>query len=67
MVEYGNEVGQATGVGGGAHGGQVVDAGAAIGQFITNSIHTISTLPPTTLIAGFVILVLGLIVLRRAF
>ena len=36
MVEYGQGVGQATGVagGGGGGGGQTMDAGAAIGQFV---------------------------------
>jgi hypothetical protein len=67
MVEYGNGVGQATGVTGGSHGAQVGDAGAAIGQFIGNSVHTISTLPPSTLIIGFVVIVLGLLFLKRAF
>jgi hypothetical protein len=44
-----------------------MDAGAAVGQFIGNSIHTISTLPPAELIAGLVILVVGLMILKRAF
>ena len=66
MVEYGNGVGQATGVAGGG-GGQNLDAGAAFGQFVSNSVHTISSLPPSTLIIGFVVIVLGLIFLKRAF
>jgi hypothetical protein len=66
MAEYGNGVGQATGIGGSGGGGGG-DAGAAIGQFIGNSIHTISTLPPSTLIIGFVVIVLGLLFLKRAF
>jgi hypothetical protein len=67
MVEYGNGVGQATGAGGSRGGGGSMDAGAAIGQFIGNSVHTISTLPTTTLIAGFVVIVLGLYLMKRAF
>jgi hypothetical protein len=67
MAEYGNGVGQATGQIGGSGGAGGGDAGAAIGQFIGNSIHTISTLPPSTLIVGFVVIVLGLLFLKRAF
>jgi hypothetical protein len=66
MAEYGNGVSQSTGIAGGS-GGQNMDAGAALGQFIGNSVHTISTLPPSTLIIGFVVIVLGLLFLKRAF
>jgi hypothetical protein len=68
MVEYGNGVGQVAGrAGGSGGGGQTVDMGASVSQFITNSAHTISTMPPAYLIAGVVIIFLGLIMLRRAF
>jgi len=69
MVEYGNGVGQvARHVGGGAHpAGQSIDVGASVGQFVTNGVHTLSTMPPAYLLAGFVIVVLGLLMLRRAF
>jgi hypothetical protein len=67
MVEYGNGVSQSTGIAGGSHSGQAVDAGAAVGQFITNSIHTLSTMPPAELVLGFVVLVVGLMILKRAF
>jgi hypothetical protein len=69
MVEYGNGVGQVAGqVGGGSGGaGQSLDVGASVGQFVTNSMQTLSTMPPAYLLAGFVIVVLGLIILRRAF
>lgn len=69
MVEYGNGVSQVAGkAGGGAGGGgQSVDMGASIGQFMTNSIHTISTMPPAYLVVGIVIVFLGLIMLKRAF
>ena len=69
MVEYGNGVGQVAGkVGGGSGGsGQSVDMGASVSQFLTDSMHTISTMPPAYLIAGAVIIFLGLIMLRRAF
>jgi hypothetical protein len=66
MVEYGNGVSQSTGIAGGSGGGQM-DAGAAFGQFISNSVHTISSLPPSTLIIGAVVIVLGLLFLKRAF
>ena len=53
MVEYGNGVGQAT--------------GAAVGQFISNTVHNISALPPTTLLLGFVVIVVAFLILKRAF
>jgi hypothetical protein len=70
MVEYGNGVGQATGVAGssgGGHAAQQLDAGAAFGQFISNSVHTISTMPPAQLALLAVIVVIGLLLLKRAF
>ncbi|TMD28397.1 MAG: hypothetical protein E6I94_08420 [Chloroflexi bacterium] len=66
MIEYGNGVGQATGQAGGSNGGQL-DWGASIGQFLNDSAHTVSTLPPLTLAVIVVVLVLGLIALRRVF
>ena len=68
MVEYGNGVGQATGVaGGGGGGGQSMDAGVAIGQFVGNAVHTISTMPPTQLAILVVALVVGFVLFKRAF
>jgi hypothetical protein len=69
MVEYGNGVSQVAGkvAGGSGGGGQNVDMGASVSQFLTNSMHTISTIPPAYLVAGAVIIFLGLIMLRRAF
>jgi hypothetical protein len=67
MVEYGNGVSQSTGVAGGSSGGGSMDAGAAVGQFITNAVHTISTTPPTVLFVWIVVIVAGLIILKRAF
>ncbi len=66
MAEYGTGVGQSTG-GGGSQGGQTVDAGAAIGQMITDAVDTVSTLPPTTLLLGLVVLIVGFLILKRAF
>lgn len=69
MIEYGNDVGQVAGrAGGGAvTGGQPVDVGASMGQFVTDAGHTLSTMPPAYLLAGVVVIILGLIFLRRAF
>ncbi|HEX3428253.1 MAG TPA: hypothetical protein VHS36_05550 [Candidatus Limnocylindrales bacterium] len=67
MVEYGNGVSQTTGVAGGSHGGQAMDAGAAIGQFVSNTAHTIAAQPPTTLLVGFVVIVVAFVLFRRAF
>ena len=64
MAEYGNGVSQSTG--GGSGGVQAVDAGAAIGQMITDAVNTVTALPPTTLLLGFVILVIGFVILKRA-
>ena len=68
MLEYGNGVGQGAGqAGGGSSGGQSLDVGASMGQFVTDSVNTLSTMPPATLLAGLVVIVVGLIVLKRAF
>jgi hypothetical protein len=69
MVEYGNGVSGVAGQagGGGGSAGQSVDMGASVGQFVTNSMHTLSTVPPAYLVAGVVIIVFGLLMLRRAF
>ncbi|MEA2607056.1 MAG: hypothetical protein QOI00_1813 [Chloroflexota bacterium] len=70
MVEYGNGVGQASGIAGGSGGGgggQSMDAGAALGQFVNNAVHTISTMPPTQLALLVVIVVVGLVIFKRAF
>ena len=70
MVEYGNGVSQVSGkVAGGSGVGtpQSTDVGASLSQFMTNSVHTISTMPPAYLLIGIVVLFLGLMVVRRAF
>lgn len=67
MVEYGNGVGQATGAGGGGGGGGHTDVGAQIGRFITDTVDTIAAFPPEMLIAGVIVIFLGLVILRRAF
>jgi hypothetical protein len=69
MVEYGNGVSGVAGqaAGGSGHAGQTVDVGASVGQFVNNSMHTLSTVPPAYLVAGIIVIFLGLIMLRRAF
>jgi len=67
MLEYGNGVGQVAGrSGGGGTGGQSMDVGAQLSQLVTDSAHTISTLPPAALVAGIVLIFVGLMMLRRA-
>ena len=69
MVEYGNGVSGVAGqvAGGSGDGSHAVDVGASANQFITDSMHTLSTMPPAGLLALVVVVVLGLIILRRAF
>jgi hypothetical protein len=68
MVEYGNGVGQVAGrAGGGSGGSGTTDVGASLGQFVNDSAHTISTMPPVAILAGVVIIFLGLMVLKRVF
>lgn len=69
MVEYGNGVSGVAGqVAGGSGGGaRSVDVGASAGQFITDTAHTLSTLPPIALLGLVVVVFLGLLFLRRAF
>jgi hypothetical protein len=66
MVEYGNGVGQVSGQSGGGGGGPL-DVGASIGQFVSDTAHTIQTLPLAGQIAVVVIFLVGLVILRRAF
>ena len=68
MVEYGNGVGQVAGrAGGGSGGGRSTDIGASLGQLVSDSAHTISTMPPAALLVGVVVIFLGLMVLKRVF
>jgi hypothetical protein len=69
MVEYGNGVGQVAGRAGGGSGagGRATDVGASLARFVTDSAHTVSTLPPSALVAGLVVIVLGLFLLKQAF
>ncbi|MFL5777660.1 MAG: hypothetical protein ACJ761_01840 [Chloroflexota bacterium] len=70
MFEYGKAVGEGAGRANSAGGGGAphpMDAGAAAMDFVNDSVHTISALPPGVLVAGFIVFVLGLIILKRAF
>ena len=71
MVEYGNTVsgvaGQTAGGAGGAGGGRSVDMGASVGQLLNDSVQTLSTMPPAALLALVVVVVLGVLMLKRAF
>jgi uncharacterized membrane-anchored protein len=68
MVEYGNGISQGAGQAGGGHAvGRTVDVGTSVGQFVTDSVHTVSTMPPAMLFAGVVAIIVGLFLLKRAF
>ncbi len=70
MLEYGNGIGQVSGGGGGTVGGggaRNVDIGATAAQFVNDSVTTLSTMPPVVLLAGVILVVIGLLVLKRAF
>lgn len=69
MVEYGNGVSGVAGqvAGGAGAPGRSVDFGAQASQFLTDSAHTLSTLPPAGLIALVVVAFLGILLLKRAF
>jgi hypothetical protein len=67
MIEYGNGVGEVAGQAGGGSGGASMDVGASLSQFVTDSVHTISTTPPGILALAFVVIVVGLMMLKRVF
>jgi len=69
MFEYGNGVGEVAGKAGGSSGGggAPMDVGAQLSQFVTDSAHTISTTPPGILLLWLVVIVVGLMMLKRVF
>jgi len=67
MVEYGNGVGQSTGLATGGHAGASTDAGAAFGQWVSDTVNNITSLPPSTLLIAAVVIVAAFIILKRAF
>jgi hypothetical protein len=69
MVEYGNGVSGVAGQVAGTTGapGRTIDLGTGASQFLSDSVQTLSTLPPAGLLALAVAVVVGLLLLRRAF
>lgn len=71
MVEYGNGIahggaGQVPG-GPGVVGGTPVDIGTSIGNWVSGTVATVSAMPPLELLAIAVVVIVGLVLLRRAF
>jgi hypothetical protein len=68
MAEYGEGVGRATGaggaVGGGAGGSQ--DLGAGVTSFVHNAVHTLQVMPPEQLLLLAVVVLAGVVFLRKA-
>ena len=74
MVEYGGGIneGPAGQVGGGGGGGGAPsmsydDPFANVGAFINDGINLIAAQPLEVLVAGFFVVLIGLVVLKRAF
>lgn len=69
MVEYGNTVGGVSGQVAGTTGapGRTIDVGATAGQFINDSVTTLSSLPPLALLGLAVLVFFGLLMVRKAF
>jgi hypothetical protein len=68
MVEYGQGVGEVGGrVGGsGGGGGSGTDVGAGLASMISESVDRVAALPPETLVLLLVLVLAGLMILRRA-
>jgi hypothetical protein len=72
MVEYGHAVGGSSGHGGGAggsggFGGGTTDIGASAIDFVSNAVDRVAALPPEMLLLLGVAVLMGLVILRRAF
>ena len=68
MAEYGEGVGHATGAGkalGGNAGGSQ-DLGAGVTAFVNNAVHTVQVMPPEQLLLLVVVVLAGLVFLRKA-
>jgi hypothetical protein len=65
MVEYGHGVGEVGGRAGGG-GGSGTDVGAGLANMITDSVDRVAALPPETLVLLLVLVLAGLVILRRA-
>lgn len=71
MVEYGGGVsngpaGQVQGGGGAGTTGGSVDLFAPVGQFVGDTMHTLSTMSPGELLLVAAAVFIGLLILRRA-
>jgi hypothetical protein len=44
-----------------------MDAGAALGQFVGNAVDTVAAMPPGQLALLVVIIIIGFVILKRAF
>jgi hypothetical protein len=70
MIEYGHTTEQGSGqVGGGGSlsGGGGGDMGATAMQWVNDSVETISALPAETLVLLAIVVLAGLVLLKRAF
>jgi hypothetical protein len=69
MAEYGQGVAQGSGLtgGGSGGGGGTLDVGQAAAGFVNDTVATLSALPPWALVALVVAIILGFILLKRAF
>jgi hypothetical protein len=67
MVEYGQGVGQATGVAGGGGSGGSTDLTSSAAAFVGDVVDQVSALPPEGLLLLVVAVFVGLIILRKAF
>ena len=75
MIEYGGGInnGPAGQVGGGGGGGGAPDLGTPVdffgnaGNLLNDAVGFVSSQPLEVLVAGFFVILIGLVVLRRAF
>lgn len=69
MVEYGRTVGEGTEAAGGGSGGSggVTDVGASAIGAAADAIDRVASLPPEMLLLLAVVVLVGFVVLRRAF
>ncbi len=68
MVEYGHAVGQGTGhTGGGSGVAQSGDWSAQIGGIVSDTANNIAALPPAELLLLVIAVIVGFVILKRAF
>jgi hypothetical protein len=71
MVEYGHGVGEVAGRAGGGAGGAGLGSGgdplANVSQFVNDSVNAISSMPPEMLVLVAIGVLIGLLLLKRAF